>query len=150
MRADGGVAPVAGPVSVTNLRYRNSGVLIAGNKVGVTIIELGIARPKSGNALSPAEKQRRYRARLAAKAAAKATKDAEVRAAENLDPDGMAPKRLAQLIWERRGRKAALAVRTTINKLAEAEDRAKAAAQAKLREAAREAEFRASGGSMVD
>ena len=107
-----------------------------------------MARPKSGNALSPAEKQRRYRARLAAKAAAQAARAAEARAAETRDLDGMAPKRLAELIWERRGRKAALAVRTRISQLAKAEDDAKARAQAKLREAAREAEFRASGGSM--
>ena len=99
-----------------------------------------MARPKSGNALSPAEKQRRYRARLAAKAAAKAARAAEARAAETRDLDGMAPKRLAELIWERRGRKAALAVRTRISQLAKAEDDAKATAQARLREAARKAE----------
>ena len=99
-----------------------------------------MARPKSGNALSPAEKQRRYRARLAIKAAAQAARAAEARAAETRDLDGMAPKQLAELIWERRGRKVALAVRTRISQLAKAEDDAKARAQAKLREAAREAE----------
>ena len=75
-----------------------------GNKVGVTIIEVGMARPKSGNASTPAEKQRRYRARLAAKAAAKAAKAAETQAAASLDFSRMAPGHLAQLIWDRRGR----------------------------------------------
>ena len=81
-----------------------------------------MARPKSGNALLPAEKQRRYRARLAAKAAAKAAKAAETQAAASLDLYRMAPKHLAQLIWDRRGRRVALAVRTAITKRAEAED----------------------------
>src|SRR5262245_24250619 len=101
-----------------------------------------MARPKSGTALTPAEKQRRYRARLAAKAAAKAAKDAAERAAEALDLIGMAPRCLAETIWERRGRKAALAVRTKISRLAKAEDQAKAEAQAGPRAEAR-AEARA-------
>ena len=106
-----------------------------------------MARPKSGKALSPAEKQRRYRARLAAKAAAKAAKAAEAQAAESLDIYRMAAKDLARFIWDRRGRRVALAVRTTISKLAQAEDDAKANAQAKLREAARKAEFKRPMGS---
>ena len=113
-----------------------------------------MARPKSGNALSSAEKQRRYRARVAAKAAA--TMEARIAEAvimaarDSLDVTALRPKALGELIWQRLGRRAALAVRTRISQLAQAEDNAKAVAQAKLRAAAaaaREAEFRASWGS---
>lgn len=84
-----------------------------------------MARPKSGTALTPAEKQRRYRQRLAVKRAAKARRQAEALAVDQFDVANMPPRRLAELLWGLRGRKDALAIRTRITQIAADEDKKK-------------------------
>ena len=104
-----------------------------------------MARPKSGNApLSPAERQRRYRARQADRTAAeieaRARARVEAMAADSLDLLAMPARRAAEAFWQRRGRKDALAFRTRLDQLAGAEDRERQ--QRKQEEQARKRERR--------